>query len=743
MYKMMPDLPPLCLNGTWKYAIDADETGRDKKFYAEGTDCSAWKDMTIPTNWYLTEVGDYFGTIWFRTTFRTPAHYAGKKIFLRFAAVDYYADVWLNGKYLGSHEGMFNPFEFDVTATIRMDGDNVLVVRDNAPRANAEYKLAVDSENPLSRDYKRHQAVDIDLVKGHMIDCMHKPGSMTKFRGDGNTGGIWDDVTLLAREPVYVEYVKIFTRVVKKKDWAGDGRDKVDGTGLVAADVRVVNTTDRVIAADASMTIRPYNFDDAYEGVRTRPVVLQPGLNTFKLTLTVPDAKLWWTWDFGKPNLYTAVFKVLDDTLTQNFGIKEVEHDDKTGLWKLNGRRIFLRGMRYISGQWMSVANPEMWKDDLGKMLDMNINSIRIGSHVEKDGLYTMCDEMGFLLWQVFPLHYCVSDSDDFIDRASDMIREMGEMLYNHACLGMWSTFKEPEIYNFTERPNNYFRLCEVLKETLGTIDPTRWIHKGDYREGVQNIMIGCCQPGDLDLHQVNFQPNIVEFGAASIPCLETLKTFIPEDKLWPPHWDTWEYWGLFYDLTFKYGKVEMGSSLQEFIDNTQNYEAKVVKEQIEMLRQRKYSPVGSMYLYYWSDPVAMIGSGLLDYYRRPYKVYDSMKSVYTPVLVSLEWTADPYIIGRDKVFHPSTDFVGKVWVTNDWDAVRDAQVEWSVVEKTTGAVACARSFVSNLDADSNVVIDHIVWPIPADARGEFEVRMRVSKDGKTLSGNRTDIIVR
>ena len=51
-----------------------------------------------------------------------------------------------------------------------------------------------------------------------------------------------------------------------------------------------------------------------------------------------------------------------------------------------------------------------MWADDLTKMLDMEINSIRIGSHVEKDGFYTMCDEMGFLVWQVFPLHYCVSD---------------------------------------------------------------------------------------------------------------------------------------------------------------------------------------------------------------------------------------------------------------------------------------------------------------------------------------------
>jgi beta-mannosidase len=119
------------------------------------------------------------------------------------------------------------------------------------------------------------------------------------------------------------------------------------------------------------------------------------------------------------------------------------------------------------------------------------------------------------------------------------------------------------------------------------------------------------------------------------------------------------------------------------------------------------------------------------------------MKSVYTPVLISFEWTADPYIIGRDKIFHPATDFVGKVWVTNDWGAVKDAQVEWSIVEKATGNVACSHAFVSNLDADSNVVIDHVVWPIPADARGEYVVRMKVSDGDTVLSENYTDIIVR
>lgn len=107
-------------------------------------------------------------------------------------------------------------------------------------------------------------------------------------------------------------------------------------------------------------------------------------------------------------------------------------------------------------------------------------------------------------------------------------------------------------------------------------------IHKGDYREGVQNIMIGSCQDGDMDVHTEEIKPNIVEFGSDSVPNLVSLKKFIPEDKLWPPHWDTWQYWGLFYYNQFRRAKVEMGNSLEEFIENTQIYEANVVKEQIE-----------------------------------------------------------------------------------------------------------------------------------------------------------------
>jgi hypothetical protein len=360
--------------------------------------------MRLPTNWYLTEVGDFFGTIWFRREFRVPAELRGQRLFLRFGAVDYLADVWLNGTYLGSHEGMFNPFEFDVTDLLDLEGTNVIVVKDGAPRDDTEYIQVDFSDNPLSTPYRTHQAKAITQIKGHMIDAMHRPGSQTSFRSDGNTGGIWDSVGLVARPSVSIDHVKVFTKIGIKKDWLGDKTDRPDGTALVALDVTVLNTTGRAVETDLGLSVAPRSFEGPEPVARSRRVVLKPGRSTHKIVLTVPEARLWWTWDRGLPNLYTATVTVDDDRVDQPFGVKELVHDEPTGQWYLNGERLFLRGMRYISSLWMSEANEAMWSEDLAKMLDMQINSIRIGSHVEKDGFYTMCDEIGFLIWQVFPL---------------------------------------------------------------------------------------------------------------------------------------------------------------------------------------------------------------------------------------------------------------------------------------------------------------------------------------------------
>jgi beta-mannosidase len=736
--------PRLSLDGPWRYAIEGDVPGESLRYHERDLDTTTWPTMRLPTNWYLTEVGDFFGTIWFRRTFAVPAELRGHRLFLRFGGVDYHADVWLNGDYLGSHEGMFNPFEFDVTERVDLDGTNVIAVKDGAPRDPTEYVQVDFTENPLSPPYRTHQAKAIQQIKGHMIDAMHRPGAMTSFRSDGNSGGIWDSVELIVRPGVYVDHVKVFTKIGLKKNWLGDGRDEPDGTALVSVDVTIHNTTGEVVETNLGLEIVPKTFDGSPHE-RSRGVVLQPGRTTHKLVLTIPDARLWWTWDHGSAALYTATVTVHRDEVVLTFGIKEVVHDDATGQWFLNGKRIYLRGMRYISSLWMSEANETMWSDELAKMRELEINAIRIGSHVEKDGFYSLCDEMGFLVWQVFPLHYCVADDDGLIEPASEMIVDMGLMLTNHACIGMWSVFKEPEVYLLPDKPNNYHRLCPILKESLRTVDPVRWIHLGDYREGVYNLMIGYCWDGDTHLDEVDLPPNIVEIGAGSIPVRETLETFIPQDKLWPPDWDTWEYHGFFYNLAFGFAKIEMKDTLDEFIGAYQAYEALVVKEQIEYLRQRKYRPIASTFHYYWSDPCPIMGSGLFDYFRRPYKVYETFRSVYGRVLISLERDVKPYIIGREKVYERGSLFAGRVWVTSDLEEpIEDARVSWRLVRNDADQEVATNEVTVMIPPDAAIDVERIDVPLPTTLDpGPYRVEMELAdRGGSLLSRNATEIVV-
>jgi beta-mannosidase len=152
------------------------------------------------------------------------------------------------------------------------------------------------------------------------------------------------------------------------------------------------------------------------------------------------------------------------------------------------------------------------------------------------------------------------------------------------------------------------------------------------------------------------------------------------------------------------------------------------------------------MYHYYWSDPCPIMGSGLLDYYRRPYQVYDTFKSVYGRVLISLERDAKPYIIGRPKVYNRGSTLVGRIWVTNDFsEPIEETQVSWRITRADTGDVMSKNDLTWTLAADGSQVVDEVAWAIPPAAEpGDHRVGMKVSApDGTVLSTNHTDIVVR
>jgi beta-glucuronidase len=143
------------LNGYWNYLIDPLETGyydyrrrpTPNGFFKDETvdNVKTYKEydfdlsprMGIPGDWNTQnqELFLYEGTLWFKHTF--PYTPSGKKAFLYFAAVNYDAKVYLNGKKAGEHVGGYTPFNFDVTEQL-VQGENTLIVKvDNKRSADA------------------------------------------------------------------------------------------------------------------------------------------------------------------------------------------------------------------------------------------------------------------------------------------------------------------------------------------------------------------------------------------------------------------------------------------------------------------------------------------------------------------------------------------------------------------------------------------------------------------------------
>ena len=134
------------LNGEWSYIVDPQDCGRQVKYFNDlpqdgralrEYDFDAAKKMTVPSDWNTADpqLFLYEGQVWFRRKFDWAAK-PGRRIILRFSAVSYLASVWLDGRPLGSHEGGFTPFAFDVT-DLMTDGTHSLVVAvDNSRRTD-------------------------------------------------------------------------------------------------------------------------------------------------------------------------------------------------------------------------------------------------------------------------------------------------------------------------------------------------------------------------------------------------------------------------------------------------------------------------------------------------------------------------------------------------------------------------------------------------------------------------------
>ena len=118
------------LNGTWQFAYDDDDRGRDVGWQERAEAFDRQIVVPFPPESEMSGIGDtgFHPVVWYRREFSAQRR-AGERLLLHFGAVDYRADVWVNGQLVASHEGGHSSFSADIAAVLAESGAQVVVVR--------------------------------------------------------------------------------------------------------------------------------------------------------------------------------------------------------------------------------------------------------------------------------------------------------------------------------------------------------------------------------------------------------------------------------------------------------------------------------------------------------------------------------------------------------------------------------------------------------------------------------------
>lgn len=354
------------LNEGWtfaRYGLQADGTLREEPegMYATGWDDSSWRKLDVPHDFAIegpfrmdlsgnTGRLPYQGIGWYRKSFVLDSTDADKRIYVDFDGVMAYAQVWLNGQYVGGWPYGYNSFRLDLTPYVRTDGENLLAVR-------------TDTEKWESRWY---------------------PGA-----------GIYRNVWLVK------------TGQVQVKHWSARMRTAclTESTARLDLSLEVENHLDKDVEAVVKGEVYELDSTDCF-GRRVLRLPAQEvrlsarSAQAVKLEDELDDYK---RWDIGSPNRYVARLTVsvggqVTDRYDVPFGIRETEFS-RQGFF-LNGRKVALQGvcLHHDLGALGAAFNLSAQERQLRIMQEMGCNAIRTSHNPPAPELLDLADKMGLLV---------------------------------------------------------------------------------------------------------------------------------------------------------------------------------------------------------------------------------------------------------------------------------------------------------------------------------------------------------
>ena len=419
------------LDGEWLLATDPQNVGRERQWYSAPVPEA--KRTKVP--WIIQDAfPGYHGVAWYWREFAAPANpHPGGRSLLRFWAVDYTADVWVNGIPVGRHEGGESPFVLDVTQAVRPGATN---------------RLAVRVLNPT------HQPIDGIVLN----ETPHRNKVMPYGAGSAwNQGGIMDSVELIAAPAVRI------TDMFVRPDWR---------TGAIRVRAEVSNASPAAARGWLECSVAPAAAGETLATTRLDRE-WPAGESSVEVQVRVADPHLW---GLNDPFLYRVTARLgIDgtdspDEQSVRCGFRDFRFEN--GFFRLNGRRLFLKCSH--TGNCCPVGlelpvDPDWLRRDLINAKAMRFNAIRFISGVAKRYQLDLCDEIGLLVYEEPYAAWCLADSPKMAERFDESVFGMVRRDRNHPSVAMWGLLNETP-------DGAVFRHALGLLPALRRLDDTRLV---------------------------------------------------------------------------------------------------------------------------------------------------------------------------------------------------------------------------------------------------------------------------
>jgi beta-glucuronidase len=420
------------LDRDWMFRTDPNSIGQRSQWQSHPP--SEMISVNLPHTWNLGRQDGYLGQAWYCKTFALPLRSPDLHVKLHFGATFYSARVWLNGNELGTHEGGYTAYSFDVTHQLR-----------------ANNYLAVEVDN----------RIDATTIPG-----LAQRGDPDAWYDWWDYGGIVRDVWLTISGPIEVNRQQIHAHMKA---------DQASINDLVVLENHFPQKR------HVLLSITAFGPDGKTAAHESRRFDVAPGITPVTIAANVRHPELW---GIDHPNLYRMTVEIGDpqshvwDQQSDTFGIRSIEIRDRHLL--VNGERVRLTGVaRHEDSVSEGLAETAgTMRYDYDDMKSLQVALTRPVHYPQSPFILDYADRHGILLIPEIPV-WQFSEAQlknpQVIARAKQQVREMIEESGNHPSIFAWSVCNESD----TGTPGGiaYFR---AIRDYIRQLDPNRFVTYAD-----------------------------------------------------------------------------------------------------------------------------------------------------------------------------------------------------------------------------------------------------------------------